>query len=55
MANRYQLALDEIMVRVAKTNNIYSFLEFYSGVFLPKDASVERTESLEKRIDVSSV
>jgi hypothetical protein len=55
MANKYQNVLDELMIRVAKTNNTYSFLEFYSGVFLPKDAPTEWTESLEKRIQPSGV
>lgn len=38
-----------------KTNNIYSFLEFYSGVFLPKDVPAEWTESLEKRININEL
>ena len=35
---KYQNTLDELMLKIAKSNNIYSFLEFYSGVFLPKEA-----------------
>jgi hypothetical protein len=43
------------MDRVAKSNNVYSFLEFYSGVFLPKDGPVEWTEALEKRINLTEL
>jgi hypothetical protein len=34
---RYLLALEELIPIVSKSNNVYSFLEFFSGVFLSKD------------------
>lgn len=40
---KYQGILDEVMLSITKSNNLYSFLEFYSGVFLPKEAPVEWT------------
>lgn len=55
MSIKYQIILEELMIKVTKTYNVYSFLEFYSGVFLPKEGVVEWTESLEKRINTSSL
>lgn len=37
MSEKYQSILDRLMPRIAKANNNYSLLEFYSGVFLPKE------------------
>lgn len=55
MACKYQNTLTELTQCIAKSNNLYSFLEFYSGVFLPKEGPVEWTESLEKRINVGGI
>ena len=52
---KYQNTLDDLMLKMAKSNNIYSFLEFYAGVFLPKEAPTEWTETLERRIDAESI
>ena len=43
MSSKYVQIIDELLPKVTKTSNIYSFLEFYSGVFLPKDGPVEWT------------
>lgn len=55
MNRKYQDILEDLLPKVTKTYNIYSFLEFYSGVFLPKEGLVEWTESLEKRINLSTL
>jgi hypothetical protein len=34
---RYLLALEELIPVISKSNNVYSFLEFFSGVFLSKE------------------
>jgi hypothetical protein len=35
---RYLLALEELIPVITKSNNVYSFLEFFAGVFLAKDS-----------------
>lgn len=55
MNTKYQAILDTLMAKITKTFNVYSFLEFYEGVFLPKEAVVEWTESLERRISTASL
>lgn len=44
------MILEELFPRISKANNVYSFLEFYAGVFLPKEGPVEWTEALERRV-----
>ena len=55
MRNKYQTVLDELLPKVTKSNNVYSFLEFYAGVFLPKDGPVEWTEVLERNVSTASL
>lgn len=55
MSSKYQSILDRLMPKIVKINNTYSFLEFYSGVFLPKEGPPEWTESLERRINTAGL
>jgi hypothetical protein len=47
---RLQLVLDEILPKMYRGGNVYCFLEFYSGVLLPKEAPMGWIETLEKRL-----